>query len=140
MTFMDTREAARRWARTWAEAWPAKDTEALVDLQTETGDHYASMFRRYQGKDGLRAYVTEAFDDETSAARVWFAEPKIDGEVALCEYWAQCEFDGKPATISGCTVVHFDDEGKVLEARDYSHTADGHIQPPDHLFPPEISS
>lgn len=139
MPAMDTRAAARRWAQTWAEAWPAQDVEALVELQAEAGDHYASMFRRYHGKDGLRTYVTEAFEEETSAATVWFAEPSVDGDVTHCEYWALCEFDGKPVTISGCTIVQFDDDGRVSRARDYSHTTDGHIQPPDHLFPPPLT-
>jgi hypothetical protein len=50
------------------------------------------------------------------------------------EYWAQTYTQDQPQTISGCTVVRFDQAGLVAEARDYSHVKDGHHLPPDGLF------
>src|SRR5215471_1815320 len=101
---MDTRDAARRWARTWARAWPAQDADAIVALQAEDGDHWASMFRPYRGRGGLRRYLDESYAED------------------------------QPQTISGCTVVRFDRAGLVAEARDYSHVKDGHHPPPADLF------
>jgi len=40
----------------------------------------------------------------------------------------------QPLTISGCTLLRFDDEGLVAEARDYSHVKQGHFPPPAGLF------
>ncbi|HTS97891.1 MAG TPA: nuclear transport factor 2 family protein [Streptosporangiaceae bacterium] len=131
---METREAARRWARTWAGAWPARDVAAILALQAEDGDHWASMFRPFRGRAGLRAYLEEAFAEETRPARVWFAEPQVDGDRAAVEYWAVIHVGDRPVTISGCTVLRFDPAGLVAEARDYSHVREGDQAPAAGLF------
>lgn len=131
---MDIRESAQRWAATWAAAWPAKDAAAIVALQAPGCDHYASMFRQYQGAAGLRQYLEECFGEETRPARTWFAPAKVDGDHASVEYWAVIQLADGPTTISGCTVLRFDDEGLVTEARDYSHVRAGHHPPPSKVF------
>lgn len=130
---MTTREAARRWADTWARGWPAKDVDGIVALQAENGDHWASMFRPYRGRAGLRGYLQECFDEETRPAEVWFGEPRVDGDMAAVEYWAITYPDGEALTISGCTLLRFDDDGLVAEARDYSHVKPGRLMPPTAL-------
>jgi hypothetical protein len=131
---MDTRDAANRWAKVWALGWPAKDVEAIVGLQAENGDHWASMFRPFRGRAGLRSYVQECFDEETRAAEVWFGQPQVDGDLAAVEYWAITYPNDQPLTISGCTLLRFDDEGLVAQARDYSHVKQGRFLPPAGLF------
>jgi ketosteroid isomerase-like protein len=127
---VETREAARRWARTWAEAWPTRDVDAIVALQAEGGEHWASMFRPYHGRAGLRDYLNGSFAEETRPAEVWFGEPQVDGGTAAVEYWAVIHTDGQPVTISGCTVLRFDGSGLVAEARDYSHVKEGRHELP----------
>ena len=131
---MDTREAARRWAATWAWAWPAQDAGAIVAMQAEDGDHWASMFRPFRGRAGLRRYLEEYFAEESRPAQVRFAEPQVDGDRTAVEYWALVYIKDQPMTISGCTVVRLDDSGLVAEARDYSHVKEGHHAPPAGLF------
>ena len=131
---MNARDAAKRCANAWARAWPAKDVDGIVGLQAEDGDHWASMFRLYRGRDGLRMYVRECFDEETRPAEVWFGEPQVDGDMATVEYWAVTYPDDQALTISGCTLLRFDDEGLVAEARDYSHVKQGRFLPPAGLF------
>ncbi|MEO3928770.1 nuclear transport factor 2 family protein [Micromonosporaceae bacterium B7E4] len=131
---MNVRDAARRWATVWAQGWPAKDVDGIVGLQAEEADHWASMFRRYRGRAGLRSYVQECFDEETRPAEVWFGEPRVDGDLAAVEYWAVTYPDGEPLTISGCTLLRFDEAGLVAEARDYSHVKQGRLLPPEGLF------
>jgi hypothetical protein len=131
---VNTRDAAERWADMWARGWPAKDVEGIVGLQAEDGDHWASMFRPYRGRAGLRTYVEECFDEETRPAEVWFGEPRVDGDTAAVEYWAVTYPNDQPVTISGCTVVRFDGEGLVAEARDYSRAQEGRLLPPPGLF------
>jgi hypothetical protein len=128
------RDAAKRWATVWAQGWPAKDIDRIVGLQAEDGDHWASMFRPYRGREGLRTYVRECFDEETRPAEVWFGEPQVDGDVATVEYWAVTYPSDQPLTISGCTLLRFDDKGLVSEARDYSHVKKGRFLPPAGLF------
>ncbi|KUM29623.1 nuclear transport factor 2 family protein [Glutamicibacter mishrai] len=127
---MQTLEAAQRWARTWAKAWPLKDADAIVELQAEDGDHWASMFRLLHGSNALRAYLVECFAEETKPAETWFSEPLVDGSSASVEYWVVMFINDKPMTISGCTVLSFDDSGLVTTARDYSHVKDGYHQRP----------
>src|SRR5262249_38721658 len=69
----------------------------------------------------------------TGPGVVGFAEPRVDGAAAAVEYWAQTYAGDRPTTISGCTVVRFDQTGLVAEARDYSHVKEGHHPPPADL-------
>jgi ketosteroid isomerase-like protein len=131
---MDTRTAARRWALTWAEAWPKKDVEAIVALQAPDGVHHASLFRSYQGRDGLREYVAGCFAAEVAPAETRFADPWVDADSAAAEYWVVMHLADGPVTISGCTVLRFDADGLVTEARDYSHLQEGRHEPPVTLF------
>jgi hypothetical protein len=131
---MNARDAAERWANVWAKSWPAKDIDGIVGLQAEDGDHWASMFRPYHGRDGLRTYLQECFDEEARPAEVWFGNPRVDGATATVEYWAVTYPDDQPLTISGCTLLRFDDAGLVAEARDYSQAKQGRVLPPAGLF------
>jgi ketosteroid isomerase-like protein len=131
---MDTRTAARRWAHTWATAWPVKDVEAIVALQAADGVHFASLFRRFDGRDGLREYVAGCFAEEVAPAETWFADPWVDGDSAAAEYWAVMHLADGPVTVSGCTVLRFNHAGEVAEARDYSHLQEGRREPDVSLF------
>ncbi|MBW6435895.1 DUF3349 domain-containing protein [Actinoplanes hulinensis] len=135
---MGTAETARRWARVWRRAWPEQDVEAIAALQAEHGDHWASMFRHYMGRDGLRAYLAECFAEETRPAEVWFGEPVVTGDLASVEYWAVTYPGGEPLTISGCTVLLVGAHGLIAESRDYSHAQPGAVAPPARLFLPEV--
>ncbi|WP_341720294.1 nuclear transport factor 2 family protein [Micromonospora sp. FIMYZ51] len=132
---MDVREAARRWADAWSQGWPTRDVERIVNLHAEQADHWASMFRPCRGRAGLRAYVAECFAEETRPAEVWFGEPQVDGDLATVEYWAVTYPSDRPLTISGCTLLRFDDAGLVTGSRDYSHAREGRLLPPATLFP-----
>ncbi len=131
---MQTRAAAQRWARTWATAWPLKDVDAIAALQAENGDHWASLFRPYRGRAGLRRYLEESFAEESAPAEAWFAEPVVDGTSASVEYWAVISTEGGPLTISGCTVLAFDESGLVRVARDYSSVHEGRLERPAQAF------
>jgi SnoaL-like domain len=131
---MDTRAAAQRWAATWRRAWPAKDVDAIVALQAADGVHWASLFTRFDGREGLREYVAGSFAEEVAPAEVWFAEPWVDGDSAGIEYWVVIHLADGPTTICGCTVLRFDGSGLVTEARDYSHLKPGRALPPVTVF------
>lgn len=131
---METIEAARRWATTWARVWPLKDADAIVELQASEGDHWASMFRQLKGRAGLRAYLDECFSEETQPAETWFGEPIVAEHTASVEYWTVIYVDDQPMTISGCTVLSFDDSGLVQTARDYSDVKAGRHMRPEVAF------
>ena len=133
---MDPMTAAKRWATTWEEAWPRHDVEAIVALQSPDGDHYASPFRRYGGPDGLRRYLVESFAEETEPTRCRFAEPIVTGRTAAIEYWAIMTTTDGEITLSGCSVIEFDDDGLATSVRDYSHTAHGDVPAPLDFIAP----
>jgi hypothetical protein len=118
---VDVRSRAIQWADTWSVAWPGRDADAIAALQAPHGQHWSSPFEPpHDGRAGLRAYLVGSFGRETAQTRCRFAEPVVDGRQAAVEYWAQVEYDGQQATISGCTLLEFDDEGLVARSRDYS--------------------
>src|SRR5213078_1375385 len=103
---MDTHEAARRWQRVWNDAWPGRDTAAIVALYAENAVHRSTPFRPpHEGLRQIRAYVAEAFAQETAPAEVFFAEPLVGGDRAVMEWRALViEADG-PTTIAGIAVA-----------------------------------
>lgn len=122
---------AERWARVWEAAWPARDADAIAALQAPDGRHWSSPLEApHRGRHGLLEYLVDAFADETAPTTCRFAAPIVDGNRATVEYWAQVEYSGKAATISGCTVLEFDSDGLVLASRDYSFQEPGHLAPP----------
>ncbi len=127
-TSVDVAGWARRWAETWASAWPGRDADRIVALQAPDGCHWSSpLTPPHQGRDGLLTYLADSFSQETAGTRCWFAVPLVDGTRAAVEYWAHVEYGGERATISGCTVLEFDDAGLVARSRDYSFLEPGHL-------------
>jgi uncharacterized protein (TIGR02246 family) len=129
---METAAAAARWAATWTAAWLAHDVDAVVALYAEDCVHRSTPFRPpHSGREGVRAYVAQAFADEQAVASVRFGTPVVEGDRAWVEYWATfTDEHGQPTTLAGCAQAIFDADGQVTEARDYWHLAPDHTQPP----------
>ncbi|MFC4015227.1 nuclear transport factor 2 family protein [Nonomuraea purpurea] len=123
---MEVMSAARRWVKVWQKAWPIKDADAIVALQAPDGLHWASPFRPvYEGREGLRRYLQEVFDDEVKPTECRYGEPLIADGHAAVEYWAQSHYTSGPLAIAGITLLRFNEEGLVAEARDYSFVEPG---------------
>jgi ketosteroid isomerase-like protein len=129
---METVEAARRWRDTWLRAWPAKDVEAVRSLYGEHAVFRSQPFREPRlGAEGAERYASWAFDSEETPAECRFGEPIVDGDRALCEYWAVVRSGGTEQTIAGVSVLRFDAEGLVAFQRDYWAVEVGRRDPPD---------
>jgi uncharacterized protein (TIGR02246 family) len=133
---MESQHAARRWAETWAEtwtaAWLAHDVEAVVALYAEDCVHRSTPFRpALRGREAVRDYVAEAFAEERRVDDVRFSTPMVEGDRAFAEYWANSlDQSGEPVTLAGCAIARFDDDGLIVEARDYWHLEAGYHEPP----------
>jgi ketosteroid isomerase-like protein len=90
---MDTETAARRWADTWSNAWPQRDAEAIAALYADTAVHHSTRF----------------------------GPPVASGSRAAVEWWASWTEQGQELTYAGVSVLRFDDQGQVVEHRDYDH-------------------
>jgi nuclear transport factor 2 (NTF2) superfamily protein len=124
------RDAARRWALTWQRAWEARDVEPIVALYRTDAVFSTQPFRDpYRGRDGVRAYVTRVFGEERDP-RVWVGEPIVDGDRAAVEWWAAVTEDGSEITLSGVSVLRFDNVGLVLEQSDAWNQVEGRREPP----------
>jgi hypothetical protein len=65
------------------------------------------------------------------AEAVRFGEPVEADDRAAVEWWAVFVSPaGEEETISGCSMLRFDDEGLVAESRDYWHLEPGRHEPP----------
>lgn len=119
MVPVDVAAAARRWAEVWTRCWPAQDPEPIVALYAEGAKYRALAFREPDlGLSGVHRYLTENFEVE-EGVECWFGEPLVDGNRATVEWWASWTENGEPVTLAGATVLRFDDDGQVVDHRDY---------------------
>jgi predicted SnoaL-like aldol condensation-catalyzing enzyme len=77
----------------------------------------------WSGLAGVRRYLAEQLPAEENI-RCWFGEPIGAGDRAAVEWWASWSEQGQELTFAGVTVLRFDEEGKVVEHRDY----DNHVE------------
>jgi hypothetical protein len=112
---VDIAAAANRWADTWRRAWPERDAEAIVALYSETASYRALAFREAERPRGYLERVLA----EASEIECWFGEPIVSGDRAAVEWWGSWVEDGKTLTLAGTTVLRFDDDGLVIDHRDY---------------------
>ena len=116
---METEAAARRWRDTWERAWPAKDVDAIVALYSDEVPYRALVFREPEmGLAGVRRYLEENFGVEEDL-ECRFGEPVVDGDRAAVEWWASWLENGEPLTLAGSTFLRFNQDGLVVDHRDY---------------------
>ena len=116
---MDAEAAARRWRDLWQRAWPAKDVDAIVALYSDEVPYRALVFREPdRGLAGVRRYLEENFGVEHEI-ECRFGEPVVGGDRAAVEWWASWIENGQPLTLAGATFLRFDEDGLVVDHRDY---------------------
>jgi hypothetical protein len=120
-----TEQAASRWAETWAAAWPRQDVEAIAALYADDAGYRALVFR---APDTPSDYLRRTFADESDVT-CRFGEPVVTGRRAAVEWWGSWTEDGETLTLAGVTMLRFDDDGKVVDHRDYWNQAEGRIEP-----------
>jgi steroid Delta-isomerase len=120
---LDAEAAARRWRDTWERAWPAKDVDAIVALYAERVAYRALAFREPDlGLAGVRRYLEANFGVEEDVV-CRFGQPVAGGGRAAVEWWASWVEDGRELTLAGATFLRFDDDGRVVDHRDYWNEA-----------------
>ena len=122
---MDTEQAARRWAETWAAAWPRQDVDAIAALYAGDAAYRALAFR---APDTPTGYLQRVFAEESDVA-CRFGEPVVSGDRAAVEWWGSWIEEGETITLAGVTMLRFDDDGNVVDHRDYWNQAEGRIEP-----------
>lgn len=126
---MDIVAAAERWASVWQRAWPEKDIESIVALYADDATYRALAFRAPDhGVSGVRGYLSRTFAEERDV-ECRFGEPVVGGDRAAVEWWASWIEGDAEVTLAGVTVLRFDEQGQVVDHRDYWNQLDQR-QPP----------
>jgi ketosteroid isomerase-like protein len=117
----------RRWAEGYELAWKEGSADAAAALYADDCVFQSAPFREPERPID---YTRRVFPEAT-AVDVHFGEPVEEGDRAAVEWWATLLLpDGEEQTLAGCSLLRFDDEGLVAEARDYWHLEPGSRRPP----------
>jgi hypothetical protein len=126
---VDFAARARRWVEVWQASWPAKDAEAIVGLYATDASYLSVPFRDPdRGVEGVRGYLTREFGVE-SEIECWFQAPLVDGKKAAIQWWASWIENGEALTLAGSTFLTFDDDGLIIDHRDYWNQIDERRHP-----------
>jgi hypothetical protein len=118
---------AKRWAEGYQRAWEADDPDAAAALYAPGCVFRSAPFR---DPEAPVEYTRRVFP-EAEAQDVHFGEPVEEGDRAVVEWWATLVTpDGGEQALAGCSLLRFDDEGLVVEARDYWQLEPGRRDPP----------
>jgi len=117
---------AKRWAEDYKLAWNDADPGAAAALYAPDCVFRSAPFRE---PEPPLDYTRRVFP-EARAEDVHFGKPVEEGDRAAVEWWATLVTPaGEEQTLAGCSVLRFDDEGLVVEARDYWHVEPGRREP-----------
>jgi ketosteroid isomerase-like protein len=117
----------KRWAEGYQRAWEAGDPDAAAALYRPDCVFRSALFR---DPEPPIEYTRRVFP-EARAKDVRFGEPVEEGDRAAVEWWAVLVTpDGEEETLAGCSMLRFDDDGLVVESRDYWHMEPGRRDPP----------
>ncbi len=117
--------AANAWVAVWSSAWPGRDAEAIAELYADDAAYRAPAFRE---PDAPTDYLRRTFAAESDIT-CRFGEPVVSGDRAAVEWWGSFLEEGSEVTLAGITLLRFDDDGKVVDHRDYWNQAEGRIEP-----------
>jgi SnoaL-like domain len=118
----------KRWAEGYKRAWEADEPDAAAALYRPDCVFRSAPFRE---PEPPIEYTRRVFP-EARAEDVHFGEPVEEGDRASVEWWATLVTpDGQQQALAGCSMLRFDDQGFVVESRDYWHMKPGRRDPPD---------
>ena len=128
-------EPAHRWAAIWKSAWENLDTEAIVSLYAIDALLSTEPFREpFRGREGVRVYVSTVFG-EGEDPHVDVGKPIVDGARAAVPWWASLREEGTDTTLSGTSILRFDENGLVVEQWDSWNVIRGRRLPPEGWGP-----
>jgi hypothetical protein len=113
---METREAAERWREVWARGWRAGESAEILTLYAA-----AALLQSHPFREPVepQAYINPTLAEEHSA-ECEFGEPLVDGDRAAVEWSAETKLrDGRTEKLAGVSLLRFDEDGLVVEQRDF---------------------
>jgi hypothetical protein len=113
---METRAAAERWRDAWARGWRSGEAAEILALYAE-GPHFQS--HPFRDAVAPADYIVPTLAEEESA-ECEFGDPIVDGDRAAVEWSAETKLkDGGAERLAGVSLLRFDEDGLVVEQRDF---------------------
>ncbi|WP_158587894.1 nuclear transport factor 2 family protein [Actinomadura logoneensis] len=114
------------WIERYGRAWHDKDADGVAELFTEDATYAAHPVKEpHRGRAAIRAYWRQATATQ-SDLRLHFGRPVVDGDRVAVEWWATMDDpdwgpsrDDAAATMPGCLLLRFTDEGLCAGLREY---------------------
>ena len=114
----------RRWAEGYRVAWKARNPDAAAALYAEDCVFRSAPFREPEPPID---YTRRVFP-EVTAEDVRIGEPVEERDRVAVEWWATL-VTSNGREIAGCSMLRFNENGLVVEARDYWHLEPGRREP-----------
>ncbi|MBE6753696.1 MAG: nuclear transport factor 2 family protein [Ruminococcaceae bacterium] len=113
--------------RRYFQAWIDKDSSVLADVFSDEAVYTESYGPQYHGLK----QISQWFADWNKRGTVleWTIKQFISqGETVAAEWFFRCEYDSVTSGFDGVSVIEFDDEGKIVNLREFQSKA-------EHCFP-----
>ena len=113
---METRAAAERWRDVWDRGWREGRPDEILGLYSPTAYFQSHPFRAAGTPED---YIVPTLAEEESA-ECEFGEPIVEDDRAAVEWSAQTRLkDGSAEKLAGVSLLRFDEDGLVVEQRDF---------------------
>lgn len=118
------------WVEGYRVAWENRDADAAAALFTPDATYRDSIFEEAnQGREGVFSYWQGVTADQTDI-RVRMGSPYADGSRVAVEFWTNMKAEGDDATIGGCLLLDFADDGLCRRLHEYWAFTPGAHEPP----------
>jgi hypothetical protein len=121
---------AEEWLDGYRRAWEERDPDAAAALFTDDAIYREQPYEApLRGAAGVRDYWTHvtATQDEV---KLVYGTPISSGATTAVEWWVRMTNGGEPVTLAGSFMLHFAEDGRCRELREYWHFGPGRMDPP----------
>ncbi len=120
----------QEWIDTYERAWRDKDAELAASLFTPNGVYCSHLLQEPAiGPTGVANYWRNVTSTQSDIdARM--GTPFIAGSRVAVEFWTRMKSSGNAATVAGCMLLRFADDGRCEELREYWFFEMGDHAPP----------
>ena len=118
------------WIDTYERAWREKDAQLAASLFASNGVYCSHLLQDPAiGPLGVAEYWRNVTATQ-SEINVRMGKPFIEGSRVAVEFWTRMKSSGADATVAGCMLLRFADDGKCEELREYWFFEMGDHAPP----------
>ncbi len=127
----------REWIERYGQAWRAKDAVAVTNLFTDDAIYRSTPTgAAHIGSTAIAAYWRKATVSQNQL-ELRFGTPVVADQRIAVEWWATLrdpdwnrDATNDLATLPGCLILTFADDGRCAELREYYNPLFGQAVPP----------